>query len=98
MVGALTLDPNNGYLSSGEKTVKLSALEYRLMELFMRHPNQLLTRSVIADACWQEPDEISDNAVEAQVKNLRKRIADISPLQWLRTRRGLGYILEGNPR
>lgn len=98
MVGELTLDPLTGYLSCGDKAVKLSAQEYRLMEFFMRHPGQILTRSAIADACWQEPATISDNAVEAQVKNLRKRIADVSPLSWLQTRRGLGYLLEGKLR
>ncbi|HYF96088.1 MAG TPA: response regulator transcription factor [Symbiobacteriaceae bacterium] len=96
-VGDLTLERETGRLSAGAEAVTLSAQEFRLMEFFMRHPGQILTRSMIAEGCWQEPEEITDNAVEAQVKNLRKRIAAVSPRPWLQTRRGLGYILEANP-
>jgi DNA-binding response OmpR family regulator len=96
-VGELELDPETGKLSSGAEAVTLSAQEFRLMEFFMRHPGQIMTRTAIADGCWQEPEEITDNAVEAQVKNLRKRIAAVSPRPWLQTRRGLGYVLEANP-
>ncbi len=95
-VGELTLDPRTSVLSCGERTVKLSAQEYRLMEFFMRHPGQILTRNAILNGCWQEPDAVTDNAVEAQIKNLRKRIAAVSARPWLQTRRGLGYILEAN--
>jgi two-component system, OmpR family, response regulator len=96
-VGDLVLDADLGRLRCGDGTVDLSAQEYRLMEYFMRHPGQILSRGAIADGCWQEPDMITNNAVEAQVKNLRKRIAVLSPRSWLQTRRGLGYILEENP-
>ncbi len=96
-VGGLRLDPETGRLECGGTTAELSATEFRLMEFFMRHPGQILTRALIADGCWQEPEEITDNAVEAQVKNLRKRIAAVSPRPWLQTRRGLGYVLEANP-
>ncbi|MDF2630448.1 MAG: response regulator with CheY-like receiver domain and winged-helix DNA-binding domain [Symbiobacteriaceae bacterium] len=96
-VGDLTLEPDTGRLACGAEAVTLSAQEFRLMEFFMRHPGQILTRSSIAEGCWQEPEEITDNAIEAQVKNLRKRIATVSPRAWLQTRRGLGYVLEANP-
>ncbi|HWI63978.1 MAG TPA: response regulator transcription factor [Symbiobacteriaceae bacterium] len=98
-VSELELDPDTGRLSAGDpaQAVTLSATELRLMEFFMRHPGQILTRAAIADSCWQDPEEITDNAVEAQVKNLRKRIAAVSPRAWVQTRRGLGYILEANP-
>jgi DNA-binding response OmpR family regulator len=96
-VGGLVLDTETGRLRCGEVEVDLSAQEYRLMEFFMRHPGQILSRTAIADGCWQDPDAITDNAVEAQVKNLRKRIAAVSDAPWLQTRRGLGYILEENP-
>lgn len=96
-VGDLALDTATGRLTCGAESVDLSATEFRLMSLFMRHPGQILTRNTIVHSCWQEPEEITDNAVEAHMKNLRKRIATISPRPWLQTRRGLGYTLEANP-
>ncbi len=95
--GELTLDTQTSRLAAGDKVVELSATEMRLMSLFLRHPGQILTRSALVHACWQEPENITDNAVEAQVKNLRKRVAVVSDRQYIQTRRGLGYILEANP-
>lgn len=96
-VGELELDQETGSLTCCDQSVKLSAQEFRLLEFFMRHPGQILTRPVILAGCWQEPEEITDNALEAQIKNLRKRIAAVSPRPWLQTRRGLGYVMEANP-
>lgn len=95
--GELTLNPATGTLTCEGRSIELSAREYQLMELFMRHPGQILTRSAIIDSCWDDPEEITENAVEAQVKNLRKRLAAISPRPWLQTRRGMGYVLEVRP-
>jgi DNA-binding response OmpR family regulator len=95
-VGELILDPRTSTLHAGPNSVTLSAQEFRLMHYFMRHPGQILTRAAIVDACWQQPDSITDNAVEAQIKNLRKRIALVSPRPWIQTKRGLGYVLEEN--
>lgn len=96
-VGDLCLDLQTAVLSCGEEQVELSARERDLMAFFLRHPGQILSRNALADACWPQPEEITENAVEAQVKNLRKRIAQLSARQWIQTRRGLGYILEANP-
>jgi DNA-binding response OmpR family regulator len=92
--GPLALDTQTSRLSCGSESVELSATEFRLMALFMRHPGQILTRTAIVHSVWQEPESITDNAIEVHIKNLRKRIATISPEPWLQTRRGLGYVLE----
>ncbi len=94
----LALNTETGDLTYGGESVRLSAQELRLLELFLRHPGQVMTRRAIVDACWQDPDEITDNALEAQIKNLRKRIAAVSPRSWIKTRRGLGYVLEADPQ
>jgi DNA-binding response OmpR family regulator len=91
-VGDLVLDPETAELACEGRTVTLSAREFALLAFFMHHPGQILTRSAIVDNCWQETD-ITDNAVEAQVKNLRKRIAAVTDRPYLHTRRGLGYVL-----
>lgn len=95
--GDLTLNLETGDLESSGGTVRLSAQEFRLLEFFLRHPGQILTRRAIVDACWQDPVAITDNALDAQIKNLRKRLNAVSPRAWLQTRRGLGYVLEADP-
>lgn len=96
-VGELTLDLQTSRLLCGNISVELSATEFRLMAMFMRHPGQILTRTALVHGAWQEPEAITDNTVEAHVKNLRKRLATVTDRNYLQTRRGLGYVLEENP-
>ncbi len=96
-VGGLSLDHHTGELVCEDRRVRLTPREYRMMELFLRRPGQVLTRQMIAASCWEEPEETSDNVMEVHIKNLRKRIAVVSERPWLQTRRGLGYVLEANP-
>lgn len=96
--GPLRLDPATRHLCHGDRAVLLTAREYALMELFCRHPGQVLPRERIAGALWDEPWEASDNLIEAHVKNLRHKLALIGASRdLLRTRRGTGYVLEVAP-
>lgn len=95
-VGALRLDPASRQLRVGDRAVTLTAREYALMELFLRHPGQVMTREQIASAAWDEPWEASDNLIEAHIKNLRRKLALVAgDDRCLRTVRGVGYVLEG---
>lgn len=97
-VGPLRLDPATRHLRHGDRAVLLSAREYSLMELFCRHPGQVLTRERLACAGWDEPWEASDNLIEAHIKNLRHKLALVGGArEWLRTQRGAGYVLEVRP-
>lgn len=92
--GALELDPSTRTLRRGDRRVPLTAREYALMDLFLRHPGQVLPRGRLAEAAWTEPWEAADNTIEAHIKNLRKKLADLGAADALRTHRGAGYALE----
>ncbi|BDG61657.1 response regulator transcription factor [Caldinitratiruptor microaerophilus] len=95
--GALRLEPSTRRLRVGDRAVTLTGREYALMELFIRHPGQVMTRDQIAAAAWDEPWEASDNLIEAHVKNLRRKLALVAGDGYrLRTVRGVGYVLEGD--
>lgn len=92
--GNLELNPQTRLLTVRERSVMLSKLEYDLMEIFLRHPGQILGKEILAEQCWKEPWEASDNTIEAQIKNLRKKLRFLDDRAWLKTMRGVGYRLE----
>lgn len=92
--GSLELCPQTRHLNFQKRSIMLSRREYDLMELFLRNPGRVLGKEILAEQCWQEPWEASDNAIEAQIKNLRKKLKLLGDNDWLKTVRGAGYRLE----
>ena len=89
----ITLDPSRGLVMKSGQEVFLSALEYRLLLLFLTNKEQLLTRDRLADELWTFSGEfVSDNTLNVYIKRLRSKIED-DPQNpsILRTVRGLGY-------
>ncbi|MBR0484457.1 MAG: response regulator transcription factor [Oscillospiraceae bacterium] len=89
----LTLDPAKALVMKNNQEVFLSALEYRLLLLFLSNSGQLISRDRIADELWTISGEfIGDNTLNVYMKRLRDKIEDDpqNP-QIIRTVRGLGY-------
>ncbi|KGF72656.1 chemotaxis protein CheY [Neosynechococcus sphagnicola sy1] len=96
-VGNLRLDYGTSTISvqtpKGEQLVQLTAKEFQLLEYFMQHPNQLLSRDQLMTQVWEiESDPIS-NVVPAQIRLLRRKLADYGCDELLETVYGLGYRL-----
>ncbi|MGC7870906.1 response regulator transcription factor [Desulfosporosinus sp. SYSU MS00001] len=92
--GTLELNPQTRLLTYRERSVILNRLEYELMDAFIRHSGQILSKETLAEQCWQDPWDASDNTIEAQIKNLRKKLRLIDNRAWIKTMRGVGYRLE----
>ncbi|MBP7693447.1 MAG: response regulator transcription factor, partial [Anaerolineales bacterium] len=69
----LTLDTGTRQAFRGDKAVELTAKEYELLELFMRHPRQVLTREVIYDRVWGYDFGGESNIIEVYVRYLRQK-------------------------
>jgi DNA-binding response OmpR family regulator len=78
---------------SGQPTVALTAKEFQLLEYFMQHPQQILTHDQIKQRLWNWEDEAVSNVVAAQVRLLRRKLAEIGLADWIETIRGIGYRL-----
>lgn len=92
-VGELTLDPSTRQVRRGTREIKLTATEYRLLELLMRHPGRGVSRSAILTAVWGLGEEIEENTLDAFVSLLRAKINKKSEQQLIHTIRGFGYCL-----
>jgi DNA-binding response OmpR family regulator len=92
-VGDLRLDPATHFVERAGQSIELTARQYILLEYFMRHPNQLLTREMIEQHCWSYDFEASSNVVDVYVRRLRRQIDEPFDVRLLETVRGAGYRL-----
>jgi DNA-binding response OmpR family regulator len=87
--GDLTLDLRTRRARAGDKTVDLTAREFVLLELFLRHPGQVLSREQILSHVWGYDFDPGSNIVDVYVRALRKKLGD----GCVETVRGMGYRL-----
>ncbi|HVP05296.1 MAG TPA: response regulator transcription factor [Dehalococcoidia bacterium] len=89
-VGDLTLDTATRTVTRAGRDVELTAKEFAILEYLMRHPNQVLSRSLIAEHVWNYDFENSTNVIDVHVKNLRRKV-DPADTRLIQTVRGAGY-------
>jgi DNA-binding response OmpR family regulator len=75
------------------RRVELTAKEYELLELFMRHPQQVLTRDIIYDRVWGYDFGGESNIIEVYVRYLRQKLEAHGESRLIHTVRGVGHIL-----
>jgi two-component system, OmpR family, response regulator len=88
-VGALRLDPRTKQVWRGDGEVELSAKEFALLETFMRHPGQVLSRFELLEHAWDFAYENRSNVVDVYVRYLRQKLGAST----IETVRGAGYRL-----
>ncbi len=93
-VANLNLEPD-GHRVFREKTkIELTPKEYALLEFFIRHPGQIITRTMISEKVWDYHFDTSTNIIDVHVSHLRNKIdKDFEP-KLLHTVKGVGYVLE----
>jgi len=92
-IGNLSLDPATRRVKRGNRDIKLTATEYRLLEMLMRNHGRPVSRAAILDAVWGLDDPIEENTLDAFISLLRGKIHRGSESQLLHTVRGFGYCL-----
>jgi len=74
-------------------SIDLTPKEFALLEYFMYHPNQVVTREMIEQHIWNYDFECSSNVIDVYVRRLRRKIDDPFEVKLLATIRGIGYRL-----
>ena len=95
-LGGVMVDTEKGRVTRDGRDVYLSALEYRLLLVFLNHRGQILSRDVLMEELWDISGEfVNDNTLTVYIKRLREKIElDPGNPVILRTVRGLGYRME----
>jgi two-component system, OmpR family, response regulator MprA len=91
--GDLVLDPMAHEVRRGDRQIELSRTEFLLLELFMRHPRQVLTRSTIFENVWGYDFGPTSNALGVYMGYLRRKTEAGDEPRLLHTVRGVGYVL-----
>ncbi|BAZ44709.1 two component transcriptional regulator, winged helix family protein [Chondrocystis sp. NIES-4102] len=96
VVGDLKLHLNTLTVERNAATVELSAREFQLLEYFLRHPHQILTRNQIEEYIYPWGNEPESNAVSSAVRRIRQRLKLIEADKLIETVYGMGYRLNSS--
>jgi len=89
----LTLNPQTREVTRGERSIELTRIEFDLLELFLNHPRQVLTRDQILDLVWGYNFDSGTNSLAVYVGYLRRKLEEEGEVRLLQTVRGVGYAL-----
>jgi two-component system, OmpR family, response regulator MprA len=93
----LTLDPATREVSRAGRRLHLTRTEFNLLELFLRNPRQVLTRSQIYERVWGYDFGATSNALWVYIGYLRRKLEENGESRLLHTVRGVGYALREQP-
>ena len=96
-VGNLVLDPATRVVRRGDARIDLSAKEFSLIEYFMRHPGEVLSRMDLIEHVWDFAYDGGSNVVDVYIKYLREKIDRPFGIRSIETERGAGYRLKADP-
>ena len=89
----LELNPSTREVSRAGETIELTRTEFNLLELFLRNPRQVLTRSVIFERVWGYDFGFASNSLDVYVGYLRRKTEQDGRPRLIQTVRGVGYAL-----
>jgi DNA-binding response OmpR family regulator len=92
-VGDLTMDTLSRETWRGKRRVDLTTKEYSMLEYFMRHPNMVLTRTMLEENIWDYAFDGASNIVDVYVRRLRRKLEAEGENGVIETVRGAGYRL-----
>ena len=93
-MGDLVLDQRAHTARRGEQSLDLTSTEWKLLECFIRHPDQTLSRQQILDYVWSYDAEVQSSMVDVYVSYLRRKLNQPGRPDPIQTVRGVGYRME----
>ncbi len=89
----LTLNPQTREVFRGTRRIELTKIEFDLLELFLHHPRQVLTRDQILDLVWGYNFDSGTNSLAVYIGYLRRKLEESNGPRLIQTVRGVGYAL-----
>jgi two-component system response regulator MprA len=93
----LLLHPLTREVRRGGREIRLTRTEFSILEVFLQHPRQVLTRSVLFDHVWGYDFGTTSNGLDVYIGYLRKKLEAAGECRLLHTVRGVGYVLREEP-
>lgn len=93
-VADLRLDPVTREVTRGNRRIELTPKEFALLEFFLRRPERILSRAMIAQHVWGVDYDTFTNVIDVYVNYLRKKVDDEFEVKLIHTVRGIGYVIK----
>jgi heavy metal response regulator len=93
-VGDLTLDTLTREVWHGQRIIELTSKEYTILEYFMRHPNVVITRTMIEEHAWDYEFDSVSNIIDVYIRRIRSKIDERGQDSLIQTVRGAGYRMK----
>ena len=93
-VGDVVLNTRTREVWRGNRAIELTTKEYTVLEYFMRHPNVVVTRTMLEEHAWDYDFDSMSNLVDVYIRRLRRKIDEGEEVSLIQTVRGAGYRLK----
>lgn len=90
----LLLNLNDGIVSYKEKKAELTKNEFKILQVLMEHAGKIVTREELMTALWESDAFVDDNTLTVNVTRLRRKLAELAAVEFIKTKKGIGYIIE----
>ena len=90
----LLLNLNDGIVSYKEKKAELTKNEFKILQVLMEHAGKIVTREELMTALWESDAFVDDNTLTVNVTRLRRKLAEFAAVEFIKTKKGIGYIIE----
>jgi len=91
--GKLTLDPSHRSVSFDGKGLKLTAIEFNILNALLARPRMAFTRDQILNTAWPDNIHVSDRTIDSHIRNLRSKLSDTGCSSVVETVHGIGFRL-----
>lgn len=92
--GGITLDIGRCRVSCDSEEVELTKNELQILTLLLRNAGSVVPRQRIQEELWQSDEFVDDNTLSVNVSHLRQKLDGIKAVDFIRTKRGIGYLIE----
>lgn len=90
----LKLNLSEGSIEANDKTLELSKNELKILSYLMKNKGNIISRDKLMNYMWNSDVFVDDNTLSVNVNRLRKKLEELDLVDYIETRRGLGYIMK----
>ena len=91
----VVLNLSDATLTYRGRKIELTKNEFRILQLLMENAGRIVPRDEIMQRLWESDQFVDDNTLTVNITRLRRKLADIGLPNWIVTKKGLGYLVEG---
>ena len=92
----VVLNLNDATLAYRDRKIELTRNDFKIVQLLMENAGRVVSREEMMQRLWESDQFIDDNTLTVNITRLRRKLADIGLPNWIVTKKGLGYLVEGS--